>query len=160
MIFPNLLKVFVDVSNKLFIPRFSKFDTIIEVWNWFKQYFIYIIGFYVICGVVGFYSLEYIIEFFFSEKYSESSLYGKWMFLSMALAIPAAYLSQIMIYQKKTKYVYVFTKVNVIVKMLGFTTLLPVFGLWGMVYTLWINMLINNLVMGGYFFHYIRGSRV
>jgi len=156
MIFPNLLKVFFDVSNKLFIPRFSKFNTIIEVWCWFKKFFVYIIIFYILCGIVGFFLLDYIIVFFFSEEYADAAIYSRWIFLSMALAIPASYLSQIMIYQKKTKYVYMFAKINVFVKMTGFITLLPIFGLWGMVYTFWINMIINNIVMGGYFSHYIR----
>ena len=157
---PNLLKVFFDVSNKLFIPRFSKFNTIVEVWSWIKKFYIFIIVFYILCGVVGFFLLDYIIVFFFSEKYADAAIYSKWIFLSMALAIAASYLSQIMIYQKKTKYVYMFVKINVLVKMTGFITLLPIFGLWGMVYTFWINMIINNIVMGGVFLSLHKKSRV
>lgn len=158
MIFPNLLKVFFDVSNKLFIPKFSNFKSIPETWNWFRKYFIYIIFFYIISGFLGFFLLDYLIVFFFGTNYQNATNYSKWIFLSMALAIPASYLSQIMIYQQNTKYVYFFTKINVFVKLTGFITLLPFFGLWGMVYTFWINMIINNIVMIGYFSHLHKKS--
>ena len=156
---PGILRMVFDTSCKLIIPKIVKFDSVLDAWTWFKFFFWKIVIIYLIVGIFGFLIMELLILVVFGSVYSESSLYSSWLFLFTALALPFSYISQILIYQKKTDFIYMFTNTNIIVKLGGFIILIPIYELWGVVITFFVNYIINIVVILKYFLAYIEHDK-
>ncbi|MCX6113163.1 MAG: hypothetical protein NTY22_07800, partial [Proteobacteria bacterium] len=144
-IFPNITRTLFSIINKLIIPVFAKKESVENAWLWFRKYFIYLCLLFIGIGVIGFISIEFFTKLFFTEKYIESAVYAKWLWLILSLAVPMLFLSSMLTYQKKTRYLYLFSNLNVLVKFGGFILFIPRNGLWGIVYSNFAGLLIASL---------------
>ena len=158
MIFPDLLRRFFSIINKILIPRVSSYKTIGSVWEWYKEKFIYTILIYLIIASVGFFLIDDAISFIFPDSYSISGEYAKWLFVASAIRTPISYLGVIMVYQKKLKYSYAQSYTNVITKIGGILLLLPLYGLWGVVYAHIISMIATGFIVVWYFVYYLKNT--
>ena len=154
MIFPDMIKMIFSIINKLLIPKFAKKNSIMDVWLWFRTYYYGLIVLFIILGLTGFLSISYLVNIFFGDKYAESVIYSKWLWLIISLAVPPSFLSNILLYHKKTKFIYLKENINVFIKFGGYLLLIPKYGLWGIVYTYCASMVFSSLFMVLSFIYY------
>lgn len=64
------------------------------------------------------------------------------------LAIPRSMLTQAFTAHRKTRELYIIQAIVPIVRIVLFVTLIPLFGLWGAVYSLWITYIFSSLLIG------------
>jgi O-antigen/teichoic acid export membrane protein len=158
MVFPDMIKMLFSIFNKLLIPKFAKNNRVIDVWLWFRKYYYGLIILFIILGITGFLSISYLVNIFFGDKYAESVIYSKWLWLIISLAVPPSLLSNILTYHKKTKYVYLKENINVFIKFGGYLLLIPKYGLFGIVYTYSANLVFSSLFIVLSFIYYKKND--
>lgn len=136
MLFPSYVKTLYSIISRLITPAISSANSIKEAWKYLKPKLLKISILFFIIGIVGFFTIEYLIHILYTDKYSESAVYAKWLWLFITLGTPVTYLADILRAQKRLKFEYISYFVVPIIKILGFIILLPRFDLWGMVYAI------------------------
>ncbi len=136
MLFPSYVKTLYSIISRLITPAISSANSIKEAWKYLKPKLLKISILFFIIGVAGFFTIEYLIHILYTDKYSESAVYAKWLWLFITLGTPVTYLADILRAQKRLKFEYISYFVVPIIKILGFIILLPRFDLWGMVYAI------------------------
>jgi O-antigen/teichoic acid export membrane protein len=140
MTFVLKIKILYATINKLISPSILKAKDITMAWQYIKYKMILIwIGF-ILIGIIGFIFVDDIIVLIFTDKYEQSAMYAKWLWLIVSISRPILYLSSILKAQKKLKFAYYLESINSIGKLVLLIVLLPFYHLWGMVYaTLIVN---------------------
>lgn len=133
MLFPSYVKTLYSIISRIITPSISSANSIKEAWKYLKPKLLKISILFFIIGIVGFFTIEYLIHILYTDKYSESAVYAKWLWLFITLGTPVTYLADILRAQKRLKFEYISYFVVPIIKILGFIILLPRFDLWGMV---------------------------
>ena len=136
MLFPSYVKTLYSIISRIITPSISSANSIKEAWKYLKPKLLKISILFFIIGIVGFFTIEYLIHILYTDKYSESAVYAKWLWLFITLGTPVTYLADILRAQKRLKFEYISYFVVPIIKILGFIILLPRFDLWGMVYAI------------------------
>ncbi len=136
MLFPSYVKTLYSIISRIITPSISSANSIKEAWKYLKPKLLKISILFFIIGVAGFFTIEYLIHILYTDKYSESAIYAKWLWLFITLGTPVTYLADILRAQKRLKFEYISYFVVPIIKILGFIILLPRFDLWGMVYAI------------------------
>lgn len=106
LIFPEQIKMIYGVINQMLVPDMYKAAGIREGWAYLKPRAWKVCLFFAGIGVAGFILFPFVIPLLFSEKYVEAVPYAKWLWLSLALAAPSTYLSNLIVAQQKKGYVY------------------------------------------------------
>ncbi len=152
--FSTLIKQSFDVFNKLITSKLAKFNSVKDGWNWFK-YILYIGGGgYLIVALVGWLILEYVIIFFFGDKYSSASVYAVWFWVLTCLAVPSSLITSFLRLQGKTKYIYIIANGNATLKVLCLFCLTPLYGLWGVVAAHAVSLCVVSVISIYYLNHY------
>ncbi|MCG3689201.1 lipopolysaccharide biosynthesis protein [Aliarcobacter butzleri] len=136
MLFSSYVKTLYSIISRIITPSISSANSIKEAWKYLKPKLLKISILFFIIGIVGFFTIEYLIHILYTDKYSESAVYAKWLWLFITLGTPVTYLADILRAQKRLKFEYISYFVVPIIKILGFIILLPRFDLWGMVYAI------------------------
>lgn len=132
LLFPDQIRTLYSIFNQMLLPQLAAAKNVKEAWRYLKPKFPLLLGLFSAIGLGGFVFIPLIIPLLFSERYAEAVSYAKWLWLSLALTAPMAYLGNILRAQKKVKFVYVFELVNPLILFFLFFALIGV-GLWGMV---------------------------
>ncbi len=151
LIFPLQIKVLYGIINRLISPHISSASSIEEAWQYLKPKMFSITILFAVIGIIGFYSLEYVINLIFTDKYQNSIKYAEWLWLSLAITIPPVYMANILRAQKIIKFSYYFESFNAIIKFTLFLVLLPIFKLWGVIYALIISYIFSSIFFITYF---------
>ena len=132
VLFPLQIKTIYELSNKLLTKKILTLK-IFEFWNWYKKNFLAILSIYLIIGIVGFFSMEYLINFFFGSKYHEIAIGASKIFLIYSLNFPISYLNQSLNLNGFTKHHFYYQTSTTILKLILLYTLTILFGLDGVV---------------------------
>ncbi len=132
LLFPNQIKILYSIFNQIFIPKFSAAKDIRSAWQYLKPKFPIVLGIFLTIGIGGFVLMPVLIPLFFSDRYVQAVPYAQWLWLSLAVMVPATYLGNILRAQKKVKFVYLFETANPLILFFLFLILVR-YGLWGMV---------------------------
>jgi len=146
------IKSLYGIINRLITPRITMASTVHDAWTYLKPKMSLLVLVFFIIGIAGFFSLEYIITFIYSVKYTESALYGKWLWLFTVIAIPATFLANILRAQQKLKFTYLYEIFNSGFKIIFFLILVPIYGLWGIVYSTIIMSIFSSILIFVYFY--------
>lgn len=156
MLFPSYAKVLYSIINRLLTPKISSSNSIQEAWIYLKPKLMIISFLFLFIGIVGFFTIEHIINILYTEKYSESAIYAKWLWLTLVLAVPATFLANILRAQQILKFSYYFESFNSIGRILFFLTLIPIYKLWGTIYSIIIMNILSNIFFIGYFIYELK----
>jgi len=151
ILFPSYVKSLYIIISRLITPSISSANSIKDAWIYLKPKLFKICIFFIIIGVIGFFSIDYLIYILYTDKYIESSIYAKWMWISIALAVPLTYLADILRVQKRLKFSYYFEAFNSIGRIILLLTLVPIYQLWGVVYMIFIMNILSSLYVVLYF---------
>lgn len=103
--FPDNIRTFYSVINQMLVPDMYKAKSVSEAWACIKPRMPAIVAAFAAIGVVGFFLIPLAIPLLFSEKYVAAAVYGKWLWLSLALSAPATYLGNILRAQQRLPFV-------------------------------------------------------
>jgi O-antigen/teichoic acid export membrane protein len=145
LLLPNQVKILYSIIDRLVSPKISSAKSIEEAWHYMRPKMKPIIALFFVVGIVGFFTIGYIIDFIFTEKYQESTLYAKWLWLVVSFSVPATYMANILRSQQRVKFSYYFEAFNSIGKVGLFLLLVPIYQLWGMVYGMALMSILSTL---------------
>ena len=153
LLFPNQIKALYSVINQMIIPKITEASSIREAWTYLKPRYLKIILLFSCIGFVGFFAFPIVIPFLFSDKYVEAVPYAKWLWLVLAVTAPGAYLSNILIYQKRKFYLYFITFINPFASIILYYLLISS-GISGLVISkICVNILM--VILPVFFLYYI-----
>lgn len=104
--FPDQLKALFAVLGQVVAPRLYSAKNIREAWQSLNRSFWMLYGAMIFLGIVGFIALPPVTELLFGARYAESASYGKWLWLTLALAGPTTYLGTALLATKRPIFVY------------------------------------------------------
>lgn len=151
MLFPSYVKILYSIVKRLITPGISSANTIKEAWVYLKPKLLKISVLFLIIAIIGFFTIEYLIQLLYTDKYNESAIYAKWLWIFIVFGVPVSYLADILRAQKRLKFEYISYFIVPFIKISSFFILLPKFGLWGMVYAIGITNLFTILYYLFYF---------
>ena len=151
MLFPSYVKTLYSIISRIITPSISSANSIKEAWKYLKPKLLRISILFFIIGIVGFFTIEYLIHLLYTDKYSESAIYAKWLWIFIVLAVPATYLADILRVQQKLSFSYYFEAFNSLGKVSLLLVLLPIYQLWGAVYGVFIMNILSTLFFVLYF---------
>ena len=144
VLFPLQIKTIYELSNKLLTKKIVTLK-IFEFWNWYKKNFLAILSIYLIIGIVGFFSIEYLINFLFGSKYQEIAIGSSKIFLIYSLNFPISYLNQSLNLNGYTKHHFYYQTSTTILKLILLYSLTILFGLDGVVFVFLFATIFNWL---------------
>ncbi|RXK00097.1 hypothetical protein CRU98_02795 [Arcobacter sp. CECT 8986] len=159
MAFPSFIKSLYLITNRLLSPKFTSSNSISESWKYFKSKFLLIVVFFTTIGLVGFFILDYLIVLLYTDKYLESTLYAKWIFLFTALSVPCSFLGNILRTQKILKFSYYYESFNSFGKLFLILVLIQEYGLWGIVYAISLMNILSIIFFISYFNYELKKER-
>ncbi len=154
------IKILYIAINKLMATSILRAKSIKEAWDYIKFRLIFIWLLFAVVGFLGFFYIGDIITIIFTNKYNQSIIYAKWLWLIFALFRPIFYLNHILQTQKKIKISYVIESINSVGKLLLFVLLLPLLHLWGIVYATLIANVIITCVIAVYFYINLKNEKI
>lgn len=160
MTFVLQIKILYTSINKIIAPTILKARNIKEAWFYLRKKLFFIWLFFSLVGIIGFLFIEDLIVLIFTEKYIESTIYAKWLWLITSLFRPVLYISSILKAQKKLKFAYYIESINSFMKIGLFLILLPIMGLWGVVYAVLITNVVALIFILYYFYKEYRKEEV
>ena len=155
LIFPDQVRVLFSVFNQVFLPKMYAAADVKEAWEYIRSKFVLLYVFFVVIGFVGFVLFPYIIPFLFSEKYSSSVKYAKWLWFFQCMVAPTTYLANILRAQQKIKFTYTFAISHPLLLFILFYFLIK-FGLHGIVWAKNISYLYAGVFFVVSFLYYWR----
>lgn len=153
IIIPMYVKPLNVIIHKLMAADISAANSIKSAWQYTQPKLYKITLLFFLIGTVGFLSLDWIIEFVFTNKYSESMNYSKWLFISVIFTVPATYLGNILRAQQKISFSFYYETFNSVGRVLCFLAFIPFYGLWGAVGGLIFMNISSAVFMLIYFLH-------
>lgn len=142
MLFPSYIKILYNIISRLITPQISSANSINEAWIYLKPKLVKISILFLFIGLIGFFTIEYLIHLLYTVKYSESAIYAKWLWIFIVFGVPVTYLADILRAQQRLSFSYYFEAFNGISKIILLVILLPMFKLWGAVYsTIFMNVI-------------------
>ena len=156
--FPLQIKTWYTIFNQMITPNIYKANSVAEAWKYLKNKLAIIILFFLLLGLTGFIVLPILIPLLFSDRYAAAVPYGRWLWLSWALLIPASYLGNVLGAQKKVGFVYGVSIGHPILQFVLYMVLI-VYGLPGMVLARIITRLTLAVVQVGAFFYCLSEER-
>lgn len=144
ILFPLQLKTIYELSNKLLTEKIVRLK-IFEFWDWYKKNLLIIIFFYSIIGILGFFSVEHLINFFFGNKYQEIASGASKIFLIYSFNFPISYLNQSLNLNGFTKHHFFYQTTTTILKLTLLYGLTISLGLDGVVLVFLFTTIFNWL---------------
>ena len=159
LIFPSQIKSLNAIFKQMMVPHISAAASIEAGWAYLKPKFAILVGLFLCLGIVGFTILPTIIPLLFSEKYTVSAPYTRWLWLALSIPAPAVYLGNIIIAQQKKTFLYLNSTYYPVLLFSLYLLLIPKHGLWGAVGAQFIASLVLAIVYVVAFIWYLRKER-
>lgn len=153
ILFPSYIKTLYNIISRLITPSISSAKNVKEAWDYLKPKLVKISILFFLIGLIGFFIIEYLMHILYTDKYIESGIYAKWLWLFIVLSVPVTYLADILRAQKRLKFEYLSYFLIPMIKITGFILLLPKFNLWGMVYAIAITNIFTMVYYILYFYY-------
>lgn len=153
ILFPSYIKTLYNIISRLITPSISSAKNVKEAWDYLKPKLVKISILFFLIGLIGFFIIEYLMHILYTDKYIESGIYAKWLWLFIVLSIPVTYLADILRAQKRLKFEYLSYFLIPMIKITSFILLLPKFNLWGMVYAIAITNIFTMVYYILYFYY-------
>lgn len=142
LIFPLQIKTVFEISNKLLSKTIVSLN-ILKFWYWFKKFIPILILIYLVIGILGYLSVEHVINYFFGAKYSDIASSSALIFLIYSMNFPIAYLNQSLILNGYTKYHFLFQTTTTLLKLMTLFIFTFLFGMKGVIYVFIITTIYN-----------------
>lgn len=143
--FSKKSKLFMVLIQKLFVFDFATKNSVSEVWRDYRKFHWLINGLCVLLAAIGYLYIDTLIDLLFGDNFSDSKTFAKFFWVVTIMGIPQSILSSIFVYQRHTSIVYTREIINVTVKFLLYLILIPLFGIWGVLYSMIISASVNFL---------------
>lgn len=153
ILFPSYIKTLYNIISRLITPSISSAKNVKEAWDYLKPKLVKISILFFLIGLIGFFIIEYLMHILYTDKYIESGIYAKWLWLFIVLSVPVTYLADILRAQKRLKFEYLSYFLIPMIKITSFILLLPKFNLWGMVYAIAITNIFTMVYYILYFYY-------
>jgi O-antigen/teichoic acid export membrane protein len=152
---PQQLRYLSKILNTMALPRFSE-RSLEELQNTMRHKAILLFG--ISAGIVLVYVLlAPILYHVFFPKYEEAIIYSQ-VFSLLILFFPATLFQQALTAHMQKKQLYVLQTVIPLTKISILMILLPLFGIWGVLLTMFLAEILR-LILVVYFFYHIKNAR-
>jgi len=158
LLFPQQITTLYSVVNQMLVPGMYKASSVAEAWTALKPRLPLIVGIFCLLGVAGFVLFPVLIPVLFSARYADAVPYGKWLWLSLAVAAPMTYLANILRAQQKVKFVYIFNIFQPISQLALYLVLIER-GVAGLTMARIVMQWTASLVFVAFFIVYLRNER-
>ncbi len=106
LVFPELVKSVFAIVNQYFAPRLNIGNSISVTWANVRRKFTAVSLFFVFIAAVGWVCIPILFPYLFSEKYADSAVYAKWLWLFSALSGVSTLLGVTLIATKRPMFIY------------------------------------------------------
>lgn len=117
------------------------------VWDKFLKLFLIFVPMAAVLAVIA----PFIYEIFFPQ-YTESVIYFQSLTLLVAIGGPLSLLNSTLISEMKTRSLYIIRTASPLIKIALFISLIPFYGIWGMVFAI----LVSEIFQGGFLLYFFR----
>gem|GEM_PF-2985317 len=155
LLFPQQITTLYGVVNQMLVPDMYKADSVSRAWAAIKPRLPLIVGVFSLLGIAGFLVFPVLIPALFSAKYVDAVPYGKWLWLSLAVAAPMTMLTNILRAQQKIGFVYALFISQPVFQFVLYLLLLQ-YGIAGLVTARIITQWVPGLIIMGVFAAYLR----
>ncbi len=159
LLFPNQIKTLYSIFNQMLFPQLAEAKNIRGSWKYLGPKFPLLVGIFSAIGMAGFFLIPVVIPLLFSERYVEAVPYAKWLWLSLGVTAPFAYLGNSLTAQRKKKFTYVVFTGYPILLLGAFLFLIPLYGLWGAVLAqVALHFLLNGFYVAAFWYYFCHSS--
>lgn len=127
---PGQLKSLGKMTGTLLLPKLSQHDAAFS-WKLLNKFIIKMIIIWTMFGLGVALIAPYAIQFLFSDKYDASIVPSQIMIVAMGFALPSLYIHNYFQSQKMSRPLYLLNITYIALKIILFTVLTPLYGLWG-----------------------------
>jgi O-antigen/teichoic acid export membrane protein len=145
IVFPALLKNLFAMSNKILNKKIINLENTKELNVYFKKYFIVLIGFFSMFGLVGYFMIPYIIEVIYPPNYKAVSSLASIVFLLFSFNLPISYFSNALTLRGNTNFFNNYQLYNTIIQLSFLSVGLYYFGLNGIIIPYLGSLLFSNI---------------
>ena len=107
LIFPELIKSAWSVFNQVLSPFAFSEKSAARYWEKFKKVFLLLIIGWSFLALIGFILIPYIVDFLFTQKYTLSGYYGKFIWLVYCLTAPCAFFANSVLASQNKNLAYI-----------------------------------------------------
>jgi len=145
IVFPALLKNLFAMSNKILNKKIINLENTKELNVYFKKYFIVLIVFFSMFGLVGYFMIPYIIEVIYPPNYKAVSSLASIVFLLFSFNLPISYFSNALTLRGNTNFFNNYQLYNTIIQLSFLSLGLYYFGLNGIIIPYLGSLLFSNI---------------
>jgi O-antigen/teichoic acid export membrane protein len=106
LVFPELIKSLFAIVNQYFSPRLSNGDSIPVIWANLRLKFAAVCIFFIFIAIAGWVCIPSLFPLLFSDKYSDSVDYAKWLWVFSALSGATSFLGVALLATKRLIFIY------------------------------------------------------
>ena len=127
---PEALKGFMKISSSLLLPKFSALKKL-EVYSQVKTRLFLIFLLSIAASLIGVALSPFVVPLFFSSAYANAVSFTQVLFLSIAVGLPSSIFLTVLEARKNVKAMYSYNVVFMLLSILLFVILTPIYGLLG-----------------------------